>query len=65
MNGIGPNELQVALTLMRRAPIEGADAKAVAVTIDKFERALQTMAPPMPVEPTIEVSDGDDSEPAE
>jgi hypothetical protein len=56
---IGPNELTVAIALIKRAPLEGHEAKAAAVTLDKLERLLETMTSPQ------EVTDGDDSNTAE
>ena len=63
MFGIGPQELNVAIQLMKRAPLEGNEAKAVAVTLDKFEKALTAMT--QPPSPVTEDEDGDDAESAE
>jgi hypothetical protein len=59
---IGPNEVTVALNLMQRAPIEGHEAKAVAVTIDKFEKWLAAMSAP---QVNLEEDDGNYAEPTE
>lgn len=42
---IGLAEVNVALALMARAPLEGAEAKAVAVTIHKFEQLRDSLQP--------------------
>lgn len=56
---IGPNEISVALVLMKRAPLEGHEAKAAAVAIDKFEKMLAAM------QQNTEEENGDNADPAE
>jgi cyanate lyase len=58
---LGPQELTVALTMINRAPLKGSEAKAVAVTIDKIEKALDwLMARPVPK--PQEETNGDDAD---